>query len=405
MTKQLACFFLLLFAIVTELWSQPYIIEGKITDKETGKPVPGASVFLSSTSIGTAADDKGGFILHNVPHGKFDLVVSSLGYQTYAISVTPEKLNAPLVILLTAKANELKEVVVGGFEKDGWQKWGKIFTDDFIGTSYLAYGCTIKNRDVIKFRYSKKRDFLQAFAEEPLVIENSALGYIIHYKLEGFALDFANRSITYKGFPLFEEMRGNARKQRKWNERRKDVYYGSIMHFMRCVFTNKVVENGYEIKRLEKITNTEKKRIQALYKYYITPDISETDFESRLPKDSLTYYQKILAQKDETDILHNEVLRGDSIAYGYDSVTAVLQFRDYLYITYKNKEEPDEYLLQTNQKGSLTGKITSQASLINGRPIYVLYNGAYFQPDDLLTLGYWGWSEKISSLLPYDYWP
>ncbi len=405
MTKQLAIIFLFIFLAVSTTRAQSFVLKGRVTDKETGKPVPGASVFLSSTSIGTAANNNGEFVLNRVPQGKFDLVVSSLGYETYALSITPDKINGPLSILLTAKANQLADVVIGNYDKDGWLNWGKTFVNNFIGTSYFADGCSIKNYAVIKFHYSKKKDILQAFADEPLVIQNSALGYIIHYKLEEFTLDRPAGSLVYKGFPLFEEMGGNARRQRKWKERRKEVYYGSIMHFMRCLFTNKLAENGYEIKRLEKIPNTEKIRVKALYKYYAGADNNLADYESRLPKDTLTYYQSVLGQRNETDVLHNELLTGDSIAYGADSITAALKFSDYLNITYKNKKEPIEYLQQTNSLASFSGSITSQVSLINAKPVYILYNGAYFEPDDLLSIGYWGWSEKVSELLPFDYWP
>lgn len=385
-------------------WSQSFMIRGKVTDKETGKPVAAASVFLSNTSIGTAANEKGEFVLHNIPSGKFDLVVSSLGYETYAQSINAEKTTEPLVVLLKAKANELASVVIGTYDKDGWTKWGQRFISDFIGTSFLADGCTIKNYSVIKFRYSKKRNYLEAFADEPLLIENKGLGYILHYKLENFSHDFEANSLSYIGFPLFEEMAGNARKVKRWQERRKEVYYGSVMHFMRCLYINKLAENGYEIKRLEKRENKEKKRVQTLYKYLAGAD-GNFDFQSRLPKDSLDYYEKILNQPSTMDILHNEILPGDSIAYAADSVTAALAFNDYLYIVYKNKKEPGDYQRLYNAVHSPGGYITSEALLISGNPIFVSHNGAYYNPQDMLTAGYWAFSEKMCELLPFDYWP
>ncbi len=405
MHKTLARFICLLCLLPVAGLAQTFTITGMVKDSATGRPVVAASVFLSNTSIGTTVGGTGQFTLGRVPQGRFDLVVSSLGYQTYVVSITPEKLVKPLPIALLPKANELAEVVVGTYDKDGWGKWGKLFTDNFVGTSYLAGDCVFKNHQAIKFRYSKKREVLQAFADEPLVFENNALGYKLTYKLESFSFNFNDHSLLYMGFPLFEEMNGSSRKQKKWKARRKEVYYGSVMHFMRCLYTNKLAQNGYELRRLEKIPNTEKMRIMALYKFFINPGQSQQQYEQSLPKDTLAYYKRILDQPAEMRILHNELLVADSIAYAEDSVTAAFAFNNYLYVTYKNKKEPPEYLQQTLAQGSPGGFVASQVTLQGNKPVYVLYNGVYYEPQDMFTMGYWAWSEKISSLLPFDYWP
>ncbi len=41
--------------------------------------------------------------------------------------------------------------------------------------------------------------------------------------------------------------------------------------------------------------------------------------------------------------------------------------------------------------------------LINGELITLDEAGSYFNPQDFLTSGYWGWSEKMANLLPTDY--
>ncbi len=405
MKKWFACFLFWLSTAFGHANAQNFVLHGTITDSATGKPVIGASIFLSNTSIGTSANNSGQFTLYRVPQGRFNLVVSSLGYQTYVQSINADKLPQALQIALTPKANELSAVVVGTYDQNGWEKWGKLFLNNFIGTSNFALDCTLKNQEALKFRYSKKRDFLQAFADDALIIENKAMGYMVHYKLEGFSFDFAKHTVFYFGFPLFEEMEGSGRKQQKWKARRREAYYGSAMHFMRCLYVNKLPENGYEIKRLEKIPNVEKRRVQALYGYFVANGHSEEDFENSLPKDTLHYYKRIMDQPDETQVLHKEPLRGDSIASAADSVTAILSFTDYLQITYKNKKTPFEYTQQVLEKTDASDFITSQITLLNNHPVFVLYNGIFYQPQDLLLTGYWAWSEKIANMLPFDYWP
>jgi hypothetical protein len=49
--------------------------------------------------------------------------------------------------------------------------------------------------------------------------------------------------------------------------------------------------------------------------------------------------------------------------------------------------------------------LQSEITLLNGKPVEVFANGAYFNPQDLLSSGYWGWWEKIGTMLPFDYQP
>ena len=47
---------------------------------------------------------------------------------------------------------------------------------------------------------------------------------------------------------------------------------------------------------------------------------------------------------------------------------------------------------------------TSQLS-INDNFIKIFANGAYYDGTNLMSSGYWGWSEKMANLLPLDYEP
>src|SRR5205085_2266189 len=118
------------------------------------------------------------------------------------------------------------------FEKDGWQKWGKFFTENFIGTSAFAQGCTIKNYKTLRFRLSKAKNTLTVIAAEPLQIENKALGYKIQYQLEEFSYSFRERVLLYLGYTLFDELKDNGPRKRQL-QNRAQAYNGSIVHFMK----------------------------------------------------------------------------------------------------------------------------------------------------------------------------
>ncbi len=55
-------------------------IRGRVTD-ESSVGLPGATVYLPSIEMGTAADPEGNYIILNIPVGEYDVVVQMVGYQ------------------------------------------------------------------------------------------------------------------------------------------------------------------------------------------------------------------------------------------------------------------------------------------------------------------------------------
>jgi hypothetical protein len=121
---------------------------------------------------------------------------------------------------------------------------------------------------------------------------------------------------------------------------------------------------------------------------------------SQIEKDSSEYFQKILAQDDYRELIGKEVLQGDSIAYAVDRTTAALAFDNYLLVIYKNRIAPLEYR-EMFPKSSTA--MMSQLLLVNNRPVEIESNGNFYHPTDILSLGYWAWSEKMATMLPFDY--
>jgi hypothetical protein len=373
-------------------------LKGIVVD-EKNNPVPNASVFLSNTSVGTKAGDDGNFVL-TIPAGKYDLVVSSVGYQTYTQTITGGQLPGFLTVQLKLKAPELETVFIEPFEKNGWEKWGLFFTQNFIGTSANALDCRIKNKEAVRFRYSKASKQLVAIAMEPLVIENKAMGYTITLQLEGFSYDFNTRYLLYTGYALFNEMQGSRNRMRNWKKAREDAYSGSQMHFMRSVYLNRIREEGFEVRRLRKIKNEEKQRVKDIYASRSQRTPGGVLIVAKLSPDSTGYYERILEQDDYFDVIGKDLLPGDSIAYAINSTTAGLEFEDYLLITYKKSPAPAEFTRQFPKAGS---SMTSHITLINHVGVQVESNGNYYNPADLLSSGYWAWSEKMSMMLPFDF--
>ncbi|HEX7402232.1 MAG TPA: TonB-dependent receptor, partial [candidate division Zixibacteria bacterium] len=88
-------------------------IAGVVRDTESGVPLPGASIMLKETSIGTSADEDGEYFILNVPVGTYTVEASLIGYQTVTqIEVTVLlDLTTPLDFAMSSTPVELKNGV------------------------------------------------------------------------------------------------------------------------------------------------------------------------------------------------------------------------------------------------------------------------------------------------------
>lgn len=57
-----------------------FILSGEITDAKTGEPLAGTSVSIQDARIGTIADNKGKYIIQNIPPGHHLVEISHTGY-------------------------------------------------------------------------------------------------------------------------------------------------------------------------------------------------------------------------------------------------------------------------------------------------------------------------------------
>lgn len=85
-------------------------IAGVIKDADNGIPLPGASVIIKGTSIGTSTDEDGEYFILNVPVGTYTLEASLIGYQNVMqteVTVLLD-LTTPLDFQLNSTPVELK---------------------------------------------------------------------------------------------------------------------------------------------------------------------------------------------------------------------------------------------------------------------------------------------------------
>ena len=88
-------------------------LEGRIVDTETGEPLPGANVMILETTMGSAADVNGYYLMLNIPPGKYQVRAEVIGYAS--MSVVDVLINGDLTTTidfsLTSKAIEGKKLL------------------------------------------------------------------------------------------------------------------------------------------------------------------------------------------------------------------------------------------------------------------------------------------------------
>lgn len=87
------------------------IINGKVTDAESGEPLIGVNIVVENTTLGTATDEFGEFSL-NIPDDATTLVVSYLGYVAQHVELS-DKIS--YTIELVPDSEYMEEIVVIGY--------------------------------------------------------------------------------------------------------------------------------------------------------------------------------------------------------------------------------------------------------------------------------------------------
>jgi CarboxypepD_reg-like domain len=369
---------LCLFCLTAQ--AQNSVLNGIIRDSASGKPLAGVSVFLNGTSKGTVTRADGTFSLA-IPPGRYELIASAIGYATYLEQFSSHNLPVMLKIALHNAAEELAEVTVEPYVKDGWKKYGKTFLQYFIGTTENASDCTIKNKEALRFHWYLKSNQLAVTAVDPLIIENKALGYDLEYRLERFVVDYSSHIVSYYGYPLFRDMpTDDIDKKKKWELSRQLAYMGSLMHFMRSLYAHRAYEEGFLVKYKTPVPNIEKKRVKEIY----TPNITKTD---SIPIDTLHHYWEVLR---EPDYFWAPAVDAEGLMTIQKDQTHVLFFYDSCTVIYGNPKRGIPY----NE---------SAIRLIDQQPVAIDENGSYYPQSEVLNLQTWSLTQNISNLLPRDY--
>ena len=88
-------------------------VRGRITDSGTKSPIPGATIVVVNSNVGTTTGANGEYTLRLSP-GTYTLQVSFVGYENQSIPVTVANTEVVANTSLTETSASLSEVVVTG---------------------------------------------------------------------------------------------------------------------------------------------------------------------------------------------------------------------------------------------------------------------------------------------------
>jgi hypothetical protein len=381
---------LILLLIPNSLFAQLFI-KGRVLNITDKSPVADAIVFLSNSTIGNVTSVDGLYSLNNVRNGRYDLVISCIGYEPYHqdISVYNNNLLLP-DILLIPKVTSLNEVKIkGGKTKrdPDRERYIRMFISEFFGHTKNAADCKLLNPNAINFIFDKSSEKLTANSSGFLILENRALGYRIKYLLVSFLIDPRAKIISYTGSSIFEQLDSTANQKIIWQRRRAATYLGSEMHFLRSCIANQVEASGFTVRKLTRVPvegRPPDSLINTKITYFSNPSGLTSGFG-----DSLRYWVNKSKQPKYEQTLSNRPL--DTYEYTKATKTKGIYafgYPDCLMVNYLNSNKSSN----------------NRSSFITFRDQYSYFdnNGIIFTPLSNSVEGYWG-TLRIAELLPVDY--
>jgi len=227
-------------------------IYGYVYDTTTDTPLPGATVYINGTTIGTITDLDGRFLISTDREIKASLIVSYVGYTTQAINNAYR--SEVIEVILTPSTDMLEEVVV---THDGWSREKKLreFKKQFLGATRAGELCTILNEDDIDLWFQEENETLKAASDVPIRIRNNLLGYEIEYNLNDFEAKYDQskkkvplcRYVYYDGWSFYKDFTSNDVVLERFKKSRVEEYKGSVMHFLRSLVTDKLKDEGFAL--------------------------------------------------------------------------------------------------------------------------------------------------------------
>jgi hypothetical protein len=375
-----------LIAIFLLIYLQSYgqqEVRGIVLNGTDSTKLIAASVFINTSTIGTMTGEDGKFFLGGITAANFQLIISYVGFTPVSININPENINHFHIIKLFPRKRSLEDITIMPIDKDGWKKWGVLFTNLFIGPSGFAEDCKIENPHVIRFFQNKKTAVIHAYSNSSITIKNKDLGYNIKYLLEDFTYDPKTQSMHYLGYSSYEDLASkNKNKVKRWLRNRHYVYAGSLLQFMRALYKDSVKAQGFDVRDKIRIFDGD----SAFNQVYRGGNLAQfVKIHNTIYAVSVGFSDTTMTKADYVDLIDTtEFYLKNLIKFDTTKKQKTFYFENYLDVKYRIPPYKSEITL-----------VTDEALIIEE-------SGLYVNPTNLLTSGHWA-EQRMAETLPFDY--
>lgn len=135
MKKKLLVLLWVLLLIGSQTYAQSRTVTGRVTAKDDGQPLPGVSITIKGTKLGTQTNTEGRFSV-TVPSSNTVLVFSFVGYSTQEIVATGN-----INLVLSPAQNQLNEVTIA-------VPYGTAKRETFVGSAAFITAKDLTNRPI-----------------------------------------------------------------------------------------------------------------------------------------------------------------------------------------------------------------------------------------------------------------
>ncbi len=243
--KKPLLFSILFLSILFSINAQTATIKGLITDAETGETLPFCNVFVNNTTISTATEMDGTYVLSGLEPGPIEISFSFLGYvaETKNVTLSP---GGELTVNLKMEPyiSELSDVEIKASRDKAWERDLRKFENLFLGNDEIASESEILNPWVVDFPESEEKGTFTASSQQPIEIVNNHLGYKITFDLKDFFQSRTNSKIA--GSARFEELEPLSDVQKSvWDQNRAEAYRKSPMNMFRSIVKDEQEKEGF----------------------------------------------------------------------------------------------------------------------------------------------------------------
>lgn len=230
-------------------------VSGVVREKGSGLPLPFANIFVNNTTQGIATDGEGKFSLSGDFPSQIELVASFVGYVTQVRTISFENENEVEVIFeLAFNESNLSEVELKAKRDKSWERNFRKFENVFLALPNDPYKSQIEilNPWVIEYEKinpEKGSNYIRAYAKEPLLIKNEALGYEIEYHLQDFRM--LRTGSSFSGQVFYKSISSSdLQEQFRWEQARQSSYISSLRHLNQSILLNESNSVYFELFRV-----------------------------------------------------------------------------------------------------------------------------------------------------------